>query len=197
MFRDLDTIEPGLDFVDAIDHALSDAEVMLVVIGPRWLSDGAGSRLHQASDYVRLEIEAGLRQPGLRVIPVLVGGAVMPSADELPEELQALTRRNGVEMIDRRWRTDTAQLVGVLERAGIERPAAAPQWYVPVGWVTVIATAVILWVFAPVPVILGVLTMRKGRGPQRRQGRLLVIAGLAAGLLNFTFWALVVTLDWF
>jgi hypothetical protein len=156
-----------------------------------------GGRLHQPDDYVHLEIEAGLRRGDVRVIPVLVGGAVMPSADELPEDLQALTRRNGVEMIDRRWRTDEAQLVGVLERAGIPRPTAAPQWYVPVGWVMVVVTAVFLWLLAPIPVVLGVLAMRKGSGEQRRAGKAVVIAGLAAGLLNFIFWALVVTQGWF
>jgi TIR domain-containing protein len=197
VFRDLDTLEPGLDFVDAIDRALDDTEVMLVVIGPDWLSGETSGRLFQPEDYVRLEIEAGLRRRDVRVIPVIVGGAVMPSADRLPQEIHALARRNGVEMIDRRWRTDSAQLVGVLERAGIERPSVPRQWYVPVGWVMVFVTAVVLWILAPIPVALGVLTMRKGRERERRAGRALVIAGLAAGALNFTFWVLVVTQGWF
>ena len=61
VFRDLDTIEPGLDFVEVIDRALSDTEVMPVVIGPHWLAGGASGRLHQPDDYVRLEIGAALR----------------------------------------------------------------------------------------------------------------------------------------
>jgi hypothetical protein len=186
-----------VDFVDAIDRALSGADVMLVVIGPKWLSGGVSGRLHQPDDYVRLEIEAGLRRGDVRVIPVLVGGAAMPSAGELPEDLQALARRNGVEMIDRRWRTDEEQLVGVLERAGIPRPAAPAQWYVPVGWVMVAVTGIFLWLLVPIPVVLGALAMRSGREEQRRAGKAVVIAGLAAGLLNFIFWVLVVTQGWF
>jgi hypothetical protein len=121
----------------------------------------------------------------------------MPSAGELPEDLQALARRNGVEMIDRRWRTDEEQLVGVLERAGIPRPAAPAQWYVPVGWVMVAVTGIFLWLLVPIPVVLGALAMRSGREEQRRAGKAVVIAGLAAGLLNFIFWVLVVTQGWF
>jgi hypothetical protein len=129
----VDAIEPGLDFVEAIDRALSETEVMLVVIGPKWLGEGPGARLHRPGDYVRLEIEAGLRKPDMRVIPVLVAGAEMPSGSELPEELQPLVRRNGVEMIDRRWRTDQAELVALLTRvlaraepAAVSRPVEEP-----------------------------------------------------------------------
>ena len=63
----MDAIEPGLDFVEAIDRALSETEVMLVVIGPKWLSGATSGRLHEPGDYVRLEIEAGLRRPEMRV----------------------------------------------------------------------------------------------------------------------------------
>jgi hypothetical protein len=110
VFRDMDTIEPGSDFVAAIDGALSETEIMLVVIGPKWLGPEGRRHLHETGDYVRAEVAAGLRSPRVRVIPVLVGGARMPAEDELPAEISSLTRRNAFEMIDTRWRADRAEL---------------------------------------------------------------------------------------
>lgn len=116
VFRDLDTIAPGIDFVTAIDGALDQAEIMLVLIGPEWLAPDARRRLHDPGDYVRVEIAAGLGKPTVRVIPVLVGGAHMPKGRDLPEDVSPLTRRNAFEMIDTRWRADRAELVRQLDR---------------------------------------------------------------------------------
>lgn len=116
IFRDLDTIEPGIDFVSAIDRALSQTEIMLVLIGPEWLGSEGRRRLHQPGDYVRIEIAAGLRRSNVRVIPVLVGGAAMPSGQQLPEEIAALSRRNAFEIMDSRWRADRAELLRQLDR---------------------------------------------------------------------------------
>ncbi len=133
VFRDMDAIEPGSDFVAAIDGALSETEVMLVVIGPKWLGPEGRRRLHEAGDYVRAEVAAGLRSPRVRVIPVLVGGARMPAGEELPGDISSLTRRNAFEMIDTRWRADRSELFRRLdamlaedEAARTTRPAKAP-----------------------------------------------------------------------
>jgi hypothetical protein len=86
VFRDIDAIEPGLDFVEAIERAISSSDVLIAVIGRSWLTatDSTGrERLQDSHDYVRMEIAAAL-QRDIRVIPVLVQGASMPSADELP-----------------------------------------------------------------------------------------------------------------
>src|SRR5215211_7044092 len=66
VFRDIDSIEPGLDFVEAIERAVSSAGVVLVVIGKSWLTvvDAAGrQRLQNSDDYVRREIAPALQQP--------------------------------------------------------------------------------------------------------------------------------------
>jgi hypothetical protein len=113
IFRDVEAIEPGVDFVEAIDHAVGSCDVLLALIGPQWLkfSDDSGRpRLEDPSDFVRLEIEAAL-QRDVRLIPVLVGGASMPSAQELPESLEKLARRQFFELSDRRWDYDVEQLV--------------------------------------------------------------------------------------
>lgn len=116
VFRDLDAIAPGIDFVTAIDRALDQSEIMLVLIGPDWLSPDARRRLHERGDYVRVEIAAGLRKPTIRVIPVLLRGAHMPKTTDLPEDVRPLSRRNAFEMIDTRWRADRAELMRQLDR---------------------------------------------------------------------------------
>ena len=58
VFRDVIDIAPGADFVQAIGQRLAGAQAVLVLIGPRWDgSDASGaSRLHDAQDFVRLEV---------------------------------------------------------------------------------------------------------------------------------------------
>lgn len=130
IFRDVETIEPGADFVDAIDRALKSCAVLLAVIGPRWLSisDEEGRRrLDQADDYTRLEIATALRRKDVRVIPVLVEGAQMPAPEQLPVDLTELARRNAVELSDKRWDYDVGQLVNTLRKlTGLPEPAPPP-----------------------------------------------------------------------
>jgi len=84
VFQDVDSIRPGDDFAAEIEAAVGACSVLLVVIGPQWLAAAgdAGRRLDDPQDWVRLEIETAIRR-GIRIIPVLVDGARMPSADEL------------------------------------------------------------------------------------------------------------------
>ena len=98
IFRDVKDLEPGVDFVDEIGRKLQSCAVMITLIGPRWLSatDAAGHRrLDQTDDLHRLEIATALRR-NVRVIPALVGGARMPSSDELPKDLVFLARRQAL-----------------------------------------------------------------------------------------------------
>ncbi len=114
---DIDSISPGTDYVDVVNGALTDCDVVLPIIGPRWLtaeSSKGQRRLDNPHDFVRLEIEAALAG-GVRVIPVLVGGAEMPEPGEIPESLVPLVRRNAFELSDRRWRPDVSELLRVLE----------------------------------------------------------------------------------
>lgn len=124
IFRDVETLEPGVDFVKAIDKAIASSQVMLVVIGPRWLTiadkDGR-RRLDQPGDWIRLETAAALRRD-IRVIPVLVEDARPPAETDLPDEIKSLARREAHELSDKRWDYDVEQLTGALERIpGIRR----------------------------------------------------------------------------
>ena len=119
VFKDVDSIELGDDFVDVITAAVGSCDVLLALIGDRWLTvtdrDGR-SRLDSPADFVRLEIEAALAR-NVRVIPILVAGAGMPRADELPASLAKLTRRQALELSPSRFDADTGRLLGVLDRA--------------------------------------------------------------------------------
>jgi hypothetical protein len=120
VFLDVAEIRPGRDFTEAIDAALAQSDAVLVVIGPRWLSvataDG-GRRLADPDDYVRREIAAALGR-SLPVVPVLVGGARLPRADELPEGLVPLARRQAMALDDETWGRDVQALLDLLEGRG-------------------------------------------------------------------------------
>ncbi len=131
VFMDVDTIEPGVDFNDEIDRAIGQCDVLIALIGPRWLesANARGRRLDDPQDFVRVEIGHALDR-NIRVIPTLVGGAEMPEADELPDDLVKLAKRNAVELTDKRFRSDMQALLEPLDRIAQQKrdvalPAAA------------------------------------------------------------------------
>jgi SH3-like domain-containing protein len=95
VFTDIDSIPIGRDFLRHITSELSTSDVLLAVVGPRWIRGGGeqGPGLEEETDYVRIEIEGALKRD-MPVIPVLVGGARMPKPAELPEALRAFAYRN-------------------------------------------------------------------------------------------------------
>ena len=128
VFKDVDSIQLGDDFVEVITRAVGSCDVLLALIGDAWLSitDAHGRRrLDDLDDFVRLEIEAALSR-GVRVIPVLVDGARMPHADELPDSLAALVRRQALELSPARFDFDTSRLLKVLDRTLAEVRATRP-----------------------------------------------------------------------
>jgi hypothetical protein len=117
VFKDVDSIQLGDDFVEVITRAVGSCDVLLALIGDQWLtiSDEHGRRrLDNPDDFVRLEIEAALTRK-VRVIPILVDGAGMPRADELPESLAKLVRRQALELSPSRFEFDTSRLLKVLD----------------------------------------------------------------------------------
>jgi formylglycine-generating enzyme required for sulfatase activity len=118
ILMDVDAQEPGQDCVDAIRKVVGTCDALLALIGKKWLSatDEYGRRRIDApEDAVRLEITAALEW-NIRVIPVLVHGAPMPPADELPEPLKPLALRHAVALSDERIDSDLQRLVAVLGR---------------------------------------------------------------------------------
>ena len=132
LFRDVDQIHLGEDFVDAIERGVASCKVLLAIIGPRWLQaqDKRGKRrLDDPRDFVRLEIATALSRQ-VPVIPVLVGGGGMPDPDELPDVLAALTRRQALEVSETRFDYDVGRLIEALEQifavpdASVSKPSA-------------------------------------------------------------------------
>ena len=103
IFKDVDDIPPGVDFRTYLAEEIKLTTVMLVVIGPTWVTaaDPTGqARLHHPADYVRIEVETGLAKQNCRVVPVLLGNTMMPRPEELPDTLSRLPFLNAVTIRD-------------------------------------------------------------------------------------------------
>ena len=110
VFMDVDTVRPGMDFVEAIGREIGSSRAVLAIIDPNWATDATGrNRISEEGDYVRLEIATALRRD-VTVIPVLVLGAQMPTADEVPADVRPLTRRQAVVLTHERFNTDVLRL---------------------------------------------------------------------------------------
>jgi hypothetical protein len=119
VFHDLTSIEPGVDFSEALQKGLELCAAALIVIGPNWASglDAKGRRrLDNSDDWVRHEVEKSLQNPDVRVFPVLIDDARMPESDDLPEPLRPLTRRQAFVLTTHHWGSDVAEVATYLAR---------------------------------------------------------------------------------
>lgn len=119
VFRDLDTIKKGSDFVNIIEKNLQSCAAAIVIIGDRWLDikDASGKRrLENPRDFVRLEIAAVLKRD-IPIIPLLIRGVQMPESDSLPDDLKPLVRRQIAILRDSQFESDTQYLIKELEEA--------------------------------------------------------------------------------
>ena len=136
VFIDVEDIKPGDDFEHAIERTLSQCDHLLAVVGPHWLK-ALNERAGDANDLVRREICSAMEK-GIRVIPILVGGAQMPRQIDLPPELRAFGRCDAIEIDDDNFDQDARRLLDFL--AGTSKPAPGParQWWrlAPI-WATV------------------------------------------------------------
>ena len=162
-FRDKESISPGLDWLKEIQQAIGTDAIVLALIGPAWLTardSGGRRRLESPDDVNRVELEVALSKD-VRVMPVLVQGATMPDANELPEAVRALARRNALKLRDDDWKSDVQRLCTALEHAGLvpispppERPNA-PQLKVPSApmrrwWKAILVSTILLTFFSRV-----------------------------------------------
>jgi hypothetical protein len=148
VFRDVDDIRPGEDFQTAIHDQLAAVDAVLVMIGPRWLDarTSAGRRLDDAADFVRLEIATAL-DSGKPVIPVLVGGALMPAEADLPAPLAGLARRQAVVLSDGGWQGDVSRLIASLGpgEAAVASPAGKPRRWIMGAVAALLGLILIAW----------------------------------------------------
>jgi hypothetical protein len=129
IFIDIDAVPIGHDFVKVIDERIGACDVMIALIGQRWLTvtdSRGGRRLDDPTDFVRMEIETAFKRK-LSVIPVLVGGARMPMPQDLPGQIVQLAHLNAFEIYDRMFDESVARLVAILDApdAHLQRVARA------------------------------------------------------------------------
>ena len=118
VFMDLDSIEVGVDFAEAIEAALCSCVVLVALIGRVWLTttdDEGRRRLDDPDDYVLFEIRTAMERC-VRVIPVLVDGAKAPRQQQLPDHLCKLARLNALEMSYGRFEYDESRLMAAIHR---------------------------------------------------------------------------------
>ncbi len=123
IFKDVDSIPLGVNFKKYLEDKVSQCAVQLVVIGPHWLdmSDVSGRRrLDDPADFVRIEIETALKRE-IPVIPLLVMGAKMPAADQLPVSLSNLVYQNATLVRrDPDFHVDMDRVTRALQQWGVE-----------------------------------------------------------------------------
>lgn len=129
VFRDIDAIPPGVNFVKNTDEAIGACDYVLLLIGNKWLSVSSKEgdrRLDDPDDFVRREIEAAIKRD-VPIIPILVEGARMPTAAELPPTIANLAYFNALELTDKRWDYDFNKLTRAVSRKQSGRAVPGPR----------------------------------------------------------------------
>jgi len=160
VFRDLDDIRPGVNFVRAIEDGVIGCDVMLVLIGKRWLDvrDSSGRRrIDNPEDFVRREIAEAL-ESNIRVLPVLVNDASMPAENELPEALARLASIQAIPLSDERWDYDLGQLLASIGGAKARIRGSRRRWIGIAALIVLLASAALAlmwWKSSRAPDIAG------------------------------------------
>ena len=130
LFMDVDNIPVGRDFEDYLKSQVAACDAMLAIIGPNWLTakDETGQRrLDNPEDFVVIEIGAALAR-NIPVVPVLVDGARMPKASELPDSLKHLARRQAIQVRHTNFRSDAEALTKKMRAALGDRKSTRDWW---------------------------------------------------------------------
>lgn len=93
VFMDFDTIPPFTRFADHIRKRVTEADVLVAIIGPLWLEILTERIDHPEDDYVRLEIAQAI-QEGKLIAPICIKGARVPRLHELPPDLRPMLDYN-------------------------------------------------------------------------------------------------------
>lgn len=98
LFRDIESLSHGKNFLSGIEKNAAACQVMLVFIGPDWLNRKNKARIQSDDDPVRVEIETALSRSEreVAVIPVIVNNAKVPQKTQLPIGLRSLSSKNAV-----------------------------------------------------------------------------------------------------
>jgi TIR domain len=129
LFMDVDSIPPGVDFVQTLQSWVNQCEIMLALIGPGWIEATDPKtglrRLDDPNDFVRVEIREALSR-NIPVVPVLLDGASMPDTEHLPEDMKGLVRRQAEFVEYRTFDVDVERLIKDLRLGDSVGPAMSP-----------------------------------------------------------------------
>ncbi len=188
VFMDVQDIAPGQDFPQAIEHSIEGCQAVVVVIGPRWVEEL--KKRAGGEDFVRREVSAALSRD-ITVIPVLVGGARMPVAADLPEDLARLCSREALVVSDDRFNEDARLLAQALVRT--RGFSSGHRFRRPWVWVLVAALlaatgGAVIWKERRAPEVAGVWVAEmqsRNQRPYRVRLRLVVSRGAVTGSVAY------------
>jgi TIR domain len=92
VFFDVQSLAPGQQFPKILIDEISQAEVVVVIIGDKWTGR---ERIQSDEDFVHIEIASALRLEK-RIIPVLAPNSIFPKEGELPSPLKPLAGYNAL-----------------------------------------------------------------------------------------------------
>jgi hypothetical protein len=116
VFFDVSAIGGGEDFEKRIIAEICRSDAALVFIGERWLEATATSgksRIWDSQDYVRAEIREAIAR-SIQVIPILVSGTRMPSAEQLPDDIKAISTKNAISLRHESFDDDTENIIAAI-----------------------------------------------------------------------------------
>ena len=126
VFMDVEgMLKPGDNFIEVLGNKVSACDVLLVVMGPKWLTL-LKQREQDSTDFVFIEINAALEQKK-RIIPVLVNNAVMPQALELPESIRAIVHFHAVNLRSNSFASDCGYLVRSIKTLAVAENKSSQQ----------------------------------------------------------------------
>ncbi len=140
IFRDVDSIPPGVNFRDHVNHVVGRCDLMIVAIGAKWSGENGGRRrIDEPDDMVRAEVEAALAA-GVSVLPIYIRGAPPPTTATLPDTLKGLAHINGLPLrSDPDFRGDSERI----ERTIRQRTARKRLWWLAAAAVAALMIAAV------------------------------------------------------
>ena len=123
VFRDVRSIDPTVEWKEAIRYAVRASDCVLVFMGRDWHPE----RLSEPEDPIRFELETA-REARVPIMPILVNGSTMPSPEELPEFLRWLPALQAATLRDADYRYDVRRIFHALAKRPLFWALRWPRW---------------------------------------------------------------------
>jgi hypothetical protein len=224
VFEYKDHAQPARDFRQVIGRAIRKCDVMLAILGKHWKlgRDEATTGIKSIDDWVRIELETAM-QLALPVLPVLVEGATMPAAGELPETLRNFSFLTAVtiDTSNKNFHRDVQALVVQIDKLAQEGAASTSPGTQPpirpiigapfpraaempgtsyqglaIASLVCALSGIIPWlgiVTGSAAIVLGIIARNKMEAAKNLQGYGLALAGIIIGAIAIV-WNIIVLL---